>query len=64
MNPWQLWKMAESGELSWEAKEVFQKIKSFNRLLGTSTAICSAEEPTSILPADAVWLDEDGAAER
>jgi hypothetical protein len=26
--------MAESGELSWEAKEVFEKIKSFNRLPG------------------------------
>ena len=26
--------MAESGGLSWEAKEVFQKIKSFNRLPG------------------------------
>jgi hypothetical protein len=27
--------MAESGELSWEAKEVFQKIKSFGRLPGS-----------------------------
>jgi len=26
--------MAESGGLSWEAKEVFQKIKSFGRLPG------------------------------
>ena len=26
--------MAESGGLSWEAKEVFQKIKSFDRLPG------------------------------
>jgi hypothetical protein len=28
--------MAESGGLSWEAKEVFQKIKLFNRLPGSS----------------------------
>jgi hypothetical protein len=27
-------KMAEGGGLSWEAKEVFQKMKSFNRLPG------------------------------
>ena len=28
--------MTESGGLSWEAQEVFQKIKSFNRLPGAS----------------------------
>jgi hypothetical protein len=28
--------MTESGGLSWEAQEVFQKIKSFNRLPGPS----------------------------
>ena len=28
--------MAHSGGLSWEAQEVFQKMKSFNRLLGAS----------------------------
>jgi hypothetical protein len=27
--------MTESGALSWEAQEVFQKIKSFNRLPGS-----------------------------
>jgi hypothetical protein len=27
--------MADSGGLSWEAQEVFQEIKSFNRLPGT-----------------------------
>ena len=27
--------MTESSELSWEAQEVFQKIKSFNRLPGS-----------------------------
>ena len=28
--------MAHSGGLSWEAQEVFEKIKSFNRLAGAS----------------------------
>ena len=31
--------MADSGGLSWEALEVFQKIKSFNRLPGSGIAL-------------------------
>ena len=31
--------MAESGGLSWEAKEVFQKIKSFGRLPGAGISL-------------------------
>jgi hypothetical protein len=31
--------MAESDGLSWEAKEVFQKIKSFNRLPGAGVPL-------------------------
>jgi hypothetical protein len=32
-------KMTDSGGLSWEAQEVLQKIKSFNRLPGTGIAL-------------------------
>ena len=32
-------KMTDSGGLSWEAQEVLQKIKSFNRLPGASIAL-------------------------
>ena len=39
LEPWQLWKMAESGGLSWEAKDVFQKIKSFGRLPGVGVPL-------------------------
>jgi hypothetical protein len=31
--------MTESSELTWEAQEVFQKIKSFNRLPGTGVQL-------------------------
>jgi hypothetical protein len=35
----ELCKMADSGALSWEAQEVFQKIKSFGRLPGSGIAL-------------------------
>ena len=35
----ELCEMAESGGLSWEAQEVFQKIKSFGRLPGSGDSI-------------------------
>ena len=31
--------MADDRELSWEAQEVFQKLKSFNRLAGTGVPL-------------------------
>ncbi|HEV2715979.1 MAG TPA: hypothetical protein VGU64_12005, partial [Terriglobales bacterium] len=35
--------MAHSGGLSWEAHEVFQKMKSFNRLPGAGIPMSSCE---------------------
>src|SRR5579862_3698478 len=34
LEAWGVHNMADSSELSWEAQEVFQKLKSFNRLPG------------------------------
>jgi hypothetical protein len=39
----ELCEMAESDGLSWEAQEVFQKIKSFGRLPGSGVPMISIE---------------------